>query len=538
MKVSLLQFLLLSVFLLGSMDAKAQLNNNLTADELRIKQEVKPFLDSLIIEEPKITDKDISLFRLEAVFPAKSFTRFGTNEGEFTAFTPDNPKSQGLVSEPIPLLGGARISLIYSFIDDYKSNVPIAWKYRFESIREKDASGEEMVRQSLYLHVLNDLRFSRIKVGLMEVVMSPPDNEGKNINNLPPLGYRSMSFSRMEDNQYMLTYLLRSSEGGYSPILRSEGSDRTFPEYTGGSAAQFWFIRQNMQYPEKAAEEEVSGTVLVSCTVEPDGSVTEPHIFLGSEPLLNDEAIRLVALTSGKWIPATRNGENIADEKVIPITFRLDDDMLKTIQVAKKPGKKLPVKTYLFFFALAVILIFYLRNKFFKKDRRPDPALRPNVSVSNDKMVIVAGVDETQMALMLRTFTEIYNTRSYDAIIRMHTMSNQVFALTFPYDISWDIFLELLDHLIYFDESEHKAQTRAWLTLPEQCKPVAGEHAMFFTKEDDKDFDPVRLTTQHNHGWKVDYETEQLVATEVLEEYVKPPFAYYEVIQKNFVEFD
>ena len=42
MKVSLLQFLLLSVFLLGNMDAKAQLNNNLTADELRIKQEVKP----------------------------------------------------------------------------------------------------------------------------------------------------------------------------------------------------------------------------------------------------------------------------------------------------------------------------------------------------------------------------------------------------------------------------------------------------------------------------------------------------------------
>ena len=145
--------------------------------------------------------------------------------------------------------------------------------------------------------------------------MLPPDNEGKNINNLPSLGYRSMSFSRMEDNQYMLTYLLRSSEGVYSPILRSEGSDRTFPEYTGGSAAQFWFIRQNMQYPEKAAEEEVSGTVLVSCTVEPDGSVTEPHVFLGSEPLLNDEAIRLVALTSGKWIPATRNGENIADEK-------------------------------------------------------------------------------------------------------------------------------------------------------------------------------------------------------------------------------
>lgn len=71
MKVSLLQFLLLSVFLLGNMDAKAQLNNNLTADELRIKQEVKPFLDSLIIEEPKITDKDISLFPPGSCFSGK-----------------------------------------------------------------------------------------------------------------------------------------------------------------------------------------------------------------------------------------------------------------------------------------------------------------------------------------------------------------------------------------------------------------------------------------------------------------------------------
>ncbi|MCD8268544.1 MAG: energy transducer TonB [Parabacteroides sp.] len=184
-----------------------------------------------------------------------------------------------------------------------------------------------MVRQSLYLTVLNGLRFSRIKVGMMNVVVLPPDNDGKQINNVPRLGYRSMSFHRAEGDQYMLTYLLRTSEGVYSPIDRAEGSDRTFPEYIGGSTAQYWFLQQNMQYPEKAAEKEVSGTVLVAYTVEPDGSVSDPHIFLGSKPLLNDEAIRLVALTDGKWIPATRNGENIADEKVIPVTFRLDDEM-------------------------------------------------------------------------------------------------------------------------------------------------------------------------------------------------------------------
>lgn len=372
----------------------------------------------------------------------------------------------------------------------------------------------------------------------MDVVMLPSENGGKQINNLPQLGYRSMSFHRAEDEKYYLTYLLRTSEGVYSPILRSEGSDRTFPEYTGGSAAQFWFIQQNMQYPEEAAQKQVSGTVLISCTVEPDGSVTDPHIFLGSEPLLNDEAVRLVALTSGKWIPATRNGENIADEKVIPITFNLDNNVVKTMIDARNSKKKLPVKTYLFFFALAVVVILYLRNKFRKKDRRPDLSLRPTIFVSNDKMVILAGVNEKDVELMLRTFTDIYNSSRYDAIIRMHRMSNQVFALTFPYDISWDIFLELMDHLIYFDQTEHKAQIRAWLTLPEKCEPIVGEYAMLYENENDKDFDPLYVTTQYNRGWKIDYETEELVETEVLEEYTKPPFVYYEIIQANFVEVD
>lgn len=540
MKTAPLFVLFLTVLLCGVSEVVAQ-QSSLTEKQLHLRQEVKPYLDSLIIEEPKPGDKELSQFRLEAIFPAKTFTRFGTNEGEFTAFTPDNPKLKGIVTEPIPLLGGARISIIYSFVDDYENKVPIAWKYRFESVREKKSLEKGIACQSLYLTLLNGLRFSKIKVGLMDVVILPPDNEGKNINNLPSLGYRSMSFSRAEDDQYMLSYLLKTSEGVYSPIAREEGSDRTFPEYTGGSAAQFWFIKQNMEYPEEAIRKQVSGTVLVSCTVEPDGSVTDTHIFLGSQPLLNDEAIRLVTLTSGKWIPATRNGENIADEKVIPVPFRLEDATGDTIIIeSTKPEKKLPVKKILFFGAIGVALILYLRRKFSKGTGtgRPDPSLRPVALVSNDKIVIIAGVGEEQMKTILCTFGDIYNSRDYDVIIRMHPISNQVFALTFPYDISWEIFIELIDHLIYFDESEQKAQIKAWLTLPGQCEPIVGEHAMLSVKEDDENYDPVRITTQYNRGWKVNYETERLVETEVFEEYIKPPFPYYEIIQKPFKEID
>jgi hypothetical protein len=179
-----------------------------------------------------------------------------------------------------------------------------------------------------------------------------------------------------------------------------------------------------------------------------------------------------------------------------------------------------------------------LRSKFRKKNRKPDPALRPNISVSNDKIVIVAGVEEADVEQMLRVFTDIYNSRRYDAIIRIHPMGKQVFALTFPYDISWEVFIELMDHLVYFDDNEHKVQIRAWLTLPKECEPVAGQHVMLFFQEDDKDFEPLYISTQYNRIWKIDYETNTLKEAEAGEEYAKPPFAYNEIVQVNFIEID
>lgn len=541
MKTTSTLFLLLTVLVCGIAKA-ATPPNDLTKEQLRMQQEARPYLDSLIIEEPKAGEPDMSLFRLEALFPVKPFTRFGTNTGEFTAFTPDNPKLKGLVTEPLPLLGGARISLVYSFIDKNDNHLPIAWKYRFESVRQKGEAEESMAYQSLYLTLLNDLPFSRINVGLMDVAVLPPAEEGKRINILPTLGYRFMSFSKTQDNEYMLSYLLKTREGVYSPINREEGSDRTFPEYIGGSSAQYWFIRQNMEYPEEAIKKEVSGTVLVSCTIEPDGSVTNPHVFLGSEPLLNDEAIRLVALTSGKWIPATRNGENIPDEKVIPISFDLDNKEGVIVPVNSKPAKDKSSKTYLIYLVIAIVVIFDLIRKYRKKHRRPDPALRPSTSVSNDKIVIVAGIGKAQMELMLRSFAKIYNANTYKAIIRMHPMGKHVFALTFPYDMSWIVFIEMIDHLIYFDQSEYKVQIRAWLTIPDQLGELSGKYVMLYEAEDsdddNNDYTSTYLTTRNNRGWAFDYETEQMKEAKVREEFAEPPFTYYEIMRVGYTEID
>lgn len=78
MKATPILFLLLAVFASGISGVKAQ-QNSLPEEQLHLRQEVRPYLDSLIIEEPKPDDTDISRFRLEAVFPVNKLTRFGTN---------------------------------------------------------------------------------------------------------------------------------------------------------------------------------------------------------------------------------------------------------------------------------------------------------------------------------------------------------------------------------------------------------------------------------------------------------------------------
>lgn len=531
---------LLVAFAFGITTGHAQMG--LTTEQLEIKEKTKPYLDSLVIEEPTSDNEDVFRFRLESLFPEKDFTQFGTNEGVLHSFTPKNPLLFGLVTDPIPLLGGARISLVYSFTSEDDKKLLIDKRFRFESIQEMDESGRKQARQALLLSMDKEIPFSKIKVGMMDVLILPPEDiERREVTTLPELAYRSMSFSKESDGQYYLTYLLRDSEGVYGPILRSEGSDRTYPEYIGGRSDLFYFFKDNMQYPEEARDNNISGTVLVACTIGKDGTVINPRIFLSSESLLENEALRLVGLTSGKWIPATHNGEKIDDEKVIPVSFYFEGQMPDNIVVGGKvvgtdKGMSVESKVIVFvIFLVFLFFIFWLRNKM-KKPVVREP--RPTTLVGNDKIVIVAGIDSEEMELMLSSFTEIYNTHSYEAIICMHPMGKHVFALTFPYDIDWTVFMELIDHIIYFDGDEQKAKIRAWLSLPEQLGQHAGKHVMLYENEDDKDFDLIWFTTPENTGWKYDFETEQLKEAEVKEEYVEAPFTYQEIWKVEGREID
>lgn len=82
------------------------------------------------------------------------------------------------------------------------------------------------------------------------------------------------------------------------------------------------WIGNNLQYPEIAAENGISGRVFVKFVVEPDGSISNVQLVRGVDPALDKEAVRVVK-ASPKWAPGKQRGKPVRVSFTFPINFVL-----------------------------------------------------------------------------------------------------------------------------------------------------------------------------------------------------------------------
>jgi protein TonB len=92
------------------------------------------------------------------------------------------------------------------------------------------------------------------------------------------------------------------------------------PEFPGGEEAMGEFFAKNVQIPVKAKQARVTGDVLVTATVGPDGKLTSPKVAKGLTPECNAEALRVVQAMPA-WQPATRRGVPVATMVQVPVPF-------------------------------------------------------------------------------------------------------------------------------------------------------------------------------------------------------------------------
>ncbi|MBM3435549.1 MAG: TonB family protein, partial [Bacteroidetes bacterium] len=95
------------------------------------------------------------------------------------------------------------------------------------------------------------------------------------------------------------------------------------PEFIGGDKAFQEFIKSNMIYPKEAAVNGITGTVYIAFIINQEGAVSDVKVIRSANPLLDNEAMRVIQLTSGKWKPGLQKGKAVKVQMVIPVKFKL-----------------------------------------------------------------------------------------------------------------------------------------------------------------------------------------------------------------------
>jgi protein TonB len=95
------------------------------------------------------------------------------------------------------------------------------------------------------------------------------------------------------------------------------------PDYPGGIEKLLRDIARKTEYPREAAENGIQGTVTIRIVINAKGKITQPTIIRGADPLLNNEALRVIGKLSD-FTPGEQNGRKVSVQMSIPIKFELN----------------------------------------------------------------------------------------------------------------------------------------------------------------------------------------------------------------------
>lgn len=112
----------------------------------------------------------------------------------------------------------------------------------------------------------------------------------------------------------------------------------TKPLFANGKAEDEFtrWVFEHLKYPKEARTKGIEGKVIASFVIDPDGYITDVRIVRGADPLLDDEAIRVLE-SSPKWErPGMVNGKKVSVKYNFPLNFALGHN--SHIQVRQSDG--------------------------------------------------------------------------------------------------------------------------------------------------------------------------------------------------------
>lgn len=94
-------------------------------------------------------------------------------------------------------------------------------------------------------------------------------------------------------------------------------------EFIGGVPSLLKHLQKNLRYPESAQRANAQGKVYVQFTVHPDGTLNDFNVLKGIGFGCDEEAVRVIQLSSGKWKSGKRRGKEAKTRFTLPISYVL-----------------------------------------------------------------------------------------------------------------------------------------------------------------------------------------------------------------------
>jgi hypothetical protein len=200
--------------------------------------------------------------------------------------------------------------------------------------------------------------------------------------------------------------------------------------------------------------------------------------------------------------------------------------------------------------AIVVVLIFIawsrLKNQTSQADidtRRPSENVLPENTIPNDKLVVVEDVSEAEIKRILKEFCNSYNKKTYDALPRLIELSDKKYAVTFPYDISFEIYCFFINYLNYPMGFDRSFKTIGWATTKPNdvwvTEKSVNKNVMLYVSDHDTEYDNVFITTSDNIGFKLGFamrEEKQLLKSPE-KSYLIQPISQSDIENKEYTDF-
>lgn len=162
------------------------------------------------------------------------------------------------------------------------------------------------------------MHVGKYRRGKLVSTIADSRNQGVHLQGCKP-GYPQVDFRRKQET--FLNDLENTWEERNLMLVRKAGL--IAPKFQGGDIEDFaLWVNSQVAYPVADRSGRESRTVIVEFIVLKDGTVSDAHAIFGSDPVLNEAAVKAVN-NSPKWTPGEQNGEKKNVRLTVPVVFAL-----------------------------------------------------------------------------------------------------------------------------------------------------------------------------------------------------------------------